>query len=118
GFIIAGSALALHRLFENLIENARRYGRGCIAVRLRLASDGLRISVEDDGPGMSHEEREMAFQPFFRGEGSRNRETGGSGLGLGIARAIANTHGAHIALDNREEGGLVATVFFPQQLAT
>ncbi|MEL7319774.1 MAG: HAMP domain-containing sensor histidine kinase [Pseudomonadota bacterium] len=117
-FTIAGSALALHRLFENLIENARRYGRGYIAVRLRLASDGLRISVEDDGPGMSHEEREMAFQPFFRGEGSRNRETGGSGLGLGIARAIANTHGAHITLDNREEGGLVATVFFPQQLAT
>ncbi|MEO0462407.1 MAG: ATP-binding protein [Pseudomonadota bacterium] len=117
-FTIAGSALALHRLFENLIENARRYGRGHLAIRLHDDRDGFWVSVEDEGPGMSEEERAQAFQPFFRGEGSRNRETGGSGLGLGIARAIATTHGAQITLANREQGGLAATVFFPRQLAT
>ena len=117
-FVIAGSKLALHRLFENLIENARRYGDGAIGMRMAYAGDGLRVSIEDNGPGIPEAELERVFKPFTRGESSRNRETGGSGLGLGIARAIANTHGAQLSLHNREGGGLEARVFFPEELVT
>lgn len=117
-FTIAGSRLALHRLFENLIENARRYGGGAITVRLEQTKQGYCVCVDDDGPGMPEEELKQAFKPFFRGEGSRNRGTGGSGLGLGIASAIANTHGARLSLQNRTSGGLRASVFFPMELST
>jgi len=116
-FTIAGSRLALHRLFENLIENARRYGGGAITVRLEQNKRGYCICIEDDGPGMPEEELAQAFKPFFRGEGSRNRATGGSGLGLGIASAIANTHGAQLSLQNRTSGGLRASVLFPVELS-
>jgi signal transduction histidine kinase len=117
-FTIAGSRLGLHRLIENLVENARRYGAGQIGIRLAAEQRGYCICVEDNGPGMAEAEIERAFTPFYRGEGSRNRATGGSGLGLGIARAIASTHGARLTLHNRACGGLAARIFFPSELAT
>ncbi|MEM6682609.1 MAG: ATP-binding protein [Pseudomonadota bacterium] len=117
GFTIAGNAFALRRLFENLLENARRYGHGEITIALARASAGLQISIEDDGPGIPKPELESVFEPFKRGESSRSRETGGSGLGLGIARAIARNHGANITLANRRQGGLRASVFFPSGIA-
>ncbi|MEM1194977.1 MAG: ATP-binding protein [Pseudomonadota bacterium] len=117
-FTLAGNAVALRRLFDNLIENARRYGRGFVGVRLSHGTDGLEITIEDDGDGIPTKDLERVFEPFFRGEASRNRRTGGTGLGLGIARAIAHSHGAHITLSNRTGGGLIARVFFPAELAT
>lgn len=117
-FTIAGSKIALARMFENLLENARRYGGGEIILRFRQLSDGLEIAVEDNGPGMPPDDLEHAFEPFFRGEGSRSRATGGTGLGLGIARAIARTHGASITLSNRQTGGLCARLLFPLVLKT
>ncbi len=117
-FTMVGNTVALRRLFDNLIENARRYGRGFIGIRLVCKADGLEIAVEDDGDGIPADALERVFEPFYRGEASRSRLTGGTGLGLGIARAIARTHGATITLANRNEGGLVARVFFPADLAT
>ena len=67
---------------------------------------------------MPEDQLETIFQPFQRGEISRNRATGGAGLGLGIARAIAKAHGATLRLENRPEGGLVAIVRFPADLLT
>ncbi|MFU7527380.1 ATP-binding protein [Qipengyuania sp. ASV99] len=112
-FTIAGSRLAISRMFENLLANARAYGKGWVGLRLERDAEGLRIAVEDNGPGIPEAQLDRVFEPFFRGEGSRNRATGGTGLGLGIARAIAHTHGAQIRLSNRAAGGLRAEVVFP-----
>ena len=117
-FEIAADRVALRRLFENLIENARRYGGGTVSLAYDRVGDGVYIRVEDDGPGLPEDELETVFQPFRRLEASRNRETGGSGLGLGIARAIARAHGATLSLENLPQGGLAAIVFFPDSLRT
>jgi signal transduction histidine kinase len=117
-FIIAGDPVALRRLFENLIENARRYGGGEITVRVRSIHEGRDVRIEDNGPGLPEDQLEAVFQPFQRGENSRSRATGGTGLGLGIARGIAKAHGATLRIENRPEGGLVAIVHFPKNLRT
>jgi signal transduction histidine kinase len=69
--------------------------------------------VDDNGPGISAEEIEDMFAPFVRADASRNRATGGSGLGLTIARAIARSHGGDVVLSNRAGGGLRATLILP-----
>ncbi|WP_213271891.1 ATP-binding protein [Hyphomonas sp.] len=117
-FIIVGDPVALRRLFENLIENARRYGGGEITVRVDATHDGRDVRIEDNGPGLPDDQLETVFQPFQRGENSRSRATGGAGLGLGIARGIAKAHGAALRIENRPEGGLVAIVHFPKNLRT
>jgi hypothetical protein len=73
----------------------------------------LTIEVEDDGPGIPPGDLERVFEPFHRGEPSRNRETGGVGLGLPIARNIMRAHGGDVVLTNRPTGGAKATVTLP-----
>lgn len=107
--------VALKRALANLVGNALAYGG---AARLVLAgSDGpgrpVRLSVEDAGPGIPPEQLEAVFQPFHRLETSRNRETGGTGLGLPIARNILRAHGGDVVLENRPGGGLVAVATLP-----
>jgi signal transduction histidine kinase len=109
--------LALKRALANLVANAVNYGGGAV-VRLTAPPDGasprmLTIEVEDDGPGIPPQELDRAFEPFHRGEPSRNRETGGVGLGLPIARNILRAHGGDVTLANRPMGGLRATVTLP-----
>ena len=77
-------------------------------------AERITIRVLDEGPGIPEEELEKAFEPFFRGEASRSRETGGTGLGLGIARNIARAHGGELALKNRAGGGLEAVLTLPR----
>jgi signal transduction histidine kinase len=115
-FIIVGDPVALRRLFDNLIENARRYGGDEIVVRVVATGGGREVRIEDNGPGLPDGQLETVFQPFQRGEISRNRTTGGTGLGLGIARAIAKAHGATLHLENRPKGGLAAILHFPEDL--
>jgi signal transduction histidine kinase len=109
--------LALKRALANLVANAVNYGGGAV-VRLAPPAGGtshgaLSIEVDDDGPGIPLQELDRAFEPFHRGEPSRNRETGGVGLGLPIARNIFRAHGGDVTLANRPSGGLRATVTLP-----
>ena len=102
---------SLRRAIRNLVENAVRYGERATVSVVRTA-DSLDIMVEDAGPGIPPADMEQVFAPFFRLEQSRNRETGGVGLGLSIARAIARHHGGDIVLENRPRG-LRATIRLP-----
>jgi signal transduction histidine kinase len=108
-----GRPLALRRCLSNLIDNAIRYGGGA-SIKVEDAAGRLTIRILDAGPGIPERELEQAFEPFFRGEASRSRETGGTGLGLGIARNIARAHGGDLTLKNRVEGGLEAILSLPR----
>ena len=111
--VVRGRPMALKRAVANLVSNAAAYG-GAARVRLLPPEGGaVRVLVEDDGPGIPPEELERVFDPFYRLEGSRNRETGGTGLGLSIARNILRAHGGDVVLTNRPEGGLRATAVLP-----
>ena len=94
----------LRRAFRNLIGNALRYGE---RARVSLTREGKTavVRIEDDGPGIPEGEIAAMMEPFARGEGSRNRETGGAGLGLTLARAIAEQHGGTVTLRNRPGAG-------------
>jgi signal transduction histidine kinase len=110
--VIHADGLALRRLLTNLLENAVKYGvraRATLSVRDRLAE----IDIEDDGPGVPASELNRVFDPFYRREPSRSRQTGGIGLGLSVARSIARAHGGDVALQNRPQGGLRAKVTLP-----
>ncbi|MDP2808564.1 MAG: ATP-binding protein, partial [Rhodocyclaceae bacterium] len=98
---------ALRRAFANLIDNALKYG-GRADVSLSAANGELLVAIADDGPGLPEGELERVFEPFYRIETSRNRDTGGVGLGLAIVRQIARSHGGTVSLENRAEGGLRA----------
>lgn len=101
---------ALRRVLGNLIDNAIKYG-GAAEVGARRNQDGtLCIAVSDRGPGIPADELEQVLQPFYRLEASRNRDTGGAGLGLAIAAQLTRAIGGSLTLAQREGGGLIATV--------
>lgn len=104
---------ALRRCLGNLIDNARRHAGGVIDIRPRVLPDRICLDIMDRGPGIPQALREQVFEPYFRVETSRARETGGSGLGMAIARAIARAEGGDITLHDRAGGGLVARVTLP-----
>lgn len=105
--------VALRRAFTNLIENAVKYGKRA-RVSLDAQADAIRIRIDDDGPGIPEGFLEDAFKPFRRLEGSRSRDTGGTGLGLTVARTIVRAHGGDIVLSNRAQGGLRVDVTLPR----
>lgn len=110
---VLGDPIALQRLIQNLVDNALAYAG---AVELALGVEGGRavLLVADRGPGLPTELIERVFQPFARADPSRNRATGGIGLGLTIARAIAEDHGGTLTLANRDGGGLEAELRLPR----
>ncbi|MET0336885.1 MAG: HAMP domain-containing sensor histidine kinase, partial [Caulobacter sp.] len=110
--IIDGDPLGLRRLVSNLVDNATKYG-GAARGRVFAEDGSAIIEIEDDGPGVADHEIERVFDPFYRGEPSRNRETGGIGLGLAVVRSIARSHGGDVTLHNRVGGGLTARVRLP-----
>ncbi|KTE08932.1 sensor histidine kinase [Sphingopyxis sp. H115] len=106
--------LLLKRALRNLADNALAYGqRGRLSVT--AAAGRARIIVSDDGPGLTEEQIRTLVEPFARGEQSRNRATGGAGLGLSIARDIAEGEGGTLTLHNRPGGGLDAIIELPVQ---
>lgn len=109
---VTGRRVGLGRAIGNLIDNAIRYG-GEVAVTLAHDKRNAIVTIEDDGPGIPPESLDAMFQPFTRGDNSRNLYTGGAGLGLSIARTTIIAHGGRIILANLEEGGLRATVELP-----
>jgi len=103
----------LRRLLNNILANAVAYGERAHVV-LTVTAEAAIVEITDDGPGVPEAELERVFAPFYRVEGSRNRATGGTGLGLSSARAIARAHGGDIVLESRAEGGLSVRVLLPR----
>lgn len=104
----------LRRALGNLVDNAVLYGGGA-TVRVEDTPGQLTLHVLDNGPGLPEADLERVFEPFYRLEGSRNRATGGTGLGLGIVRSIARLHGGDVSLHNRAAGGLDAVLSLPRR---
>lgn len=114
--VLPARPMALKRAVANLMENAIKYG-GTARASLTEDDGQVTITIDDDGPGIPEAEFERVFAPFVRLEVSRNRETGGSGLGLSVARAAARAHGGDIVLANRPEGGLRVRLSLPRPRA-
>jgi len=110
--VLEGDPLSLRRLVVNLVDNALKYGERA-RLRLRAGPHNCSIEIDDDGPGIPETLQQRVFEPFFRTEVSRNRDTGGIGLGLTTVRSIVLDHGGNIELRNRKEGGLRVVVSLP-----
>lgn len=109
---LLGDAIALRRLFANLIDNAIAYGHEA-QITADVRGDMLVVTIDDSGPGIREEDRAAMMEPFVRKEASRNRRTGGAGLGLAVARAVAESHGGRLTLADAPRGGLRAVVDLP-----
>ncbi len=109
----SGRLSALRRALQNLIDNAIKYGAS-IRVQIVDCATELRISVQDQGPGIGPGELTKVTEPYYRTDTSRNSATGGTGLGLSIVKDIALGHGGELLLENRPEGGLCATLRLPR----
>lgn len=103
---------ACRRALMNVLGNAHRYG-GNIEIALRRHRRQIEILIDDDGPGIPEDQREAVFKPFFRLDPSRNPETGGTGLGLTIARDILRSHGGDLTLAESPQGGTRAILTLP-----
>ena len=110
--VIEGDPVALRSLFANLLSNAIQYG-GAAGVVLAVQSGRAVVEIADEGPGLAPAELTRVFEPFYRGEPSRNRMTGGTGLGLAVVRTVVHAHGGDVVLENRLGGGLLARVTLP-----
>jgi signal transduction histidine kinase len=110
--VYLGRPRDLKRAFTNLINNAVKYGTPP-EIELTNLEKAISVIVKDRGPGIPQESLEQVFTPFYRLEGSRNRTTGGVGLGLTVVRTIVRSHGGDIVLNNRSEGGLEAVIMLP-----
>ncbi len=115
---VLGRPSSLKRALTNLVRNAVLYGGSARLSVLPLA-DGFAVNVKDQGPGIPEDDLERVFTPFLRLEESRNKASGGVGLGLSVARSTARAHGGDITLANRradgtdEIEGLTATLYLP-----
>jgi signal transduction histidine kinase len=112
---IDGDRTLLERLIENLLTNALRYNQpgGFVAIALERDAAVVRLAVANSGPSVAPDVVARLFEPFFRADDSRSRDSGGAGLGLSIVAAVASAHGGEATASARPAGGLVVTVAFP-----
>jgi signal transduction histidine kinase len=104
---------ALKRAIRNLLDNAVKYGKAA-TVAIQTTPKVIEILIDDEGPGIPREELSRVFDPFYRLEESRNRETGGVGLGLAITQSIVQAHQGELVLSNRATPGLRARIVLPR----
>ena len=109
---VDGDPVALQRLFSNLVDNAVKYG-GDARIEVRREGELAVVAIADSGPGLSPDELDRVFQPFYRTDTSRNLDKGGVGLGLPIARSTARAHGGDIELTSLKSAGVTAIVTLP-----
>jgi signal transduction histidine kinase len=109
---VLGDRLALRRVVANLIENALKYGQ-VAHVQVVSAERTMLLTIDDAGAGIPPEQREAMLEPFVRLEASRNRQTGGAGLGLAVARNLVEAHGGTIAITDAPTGGARVAVRLP-----
>jgi len=102
---VEADARLLARAVGNLLRNAQKYAQGRIVLSARRTPDGVEIAVDDDGPGIPLDERERIFDPFYRLDRSRDRATGGFGLGLSIAHKAVALHGGTLRVESSPLGG-------------
>jgi len=110
-------ARLLARAVGNLLRNAQKYAQGRIVLSARRAPDGVEIAVDDDGPGIPAEERDRIFDPFYRLDRSRDRATGGFGLGLSIAQKAVVLHGGTLRVETSALGGARFVIALPANSA-
>lgn len=113
--IISGDSHLLERAVNNLLDNAVRHTPSGDEIIVQCYKDGnkVKFTIRDSGPGFSSEELERVFEPLYRGEVSRSRATGGSGLGLTISQRIVRRHGGELAVSNHPEGGALLAGWIP-----
>lgn len=111
--VVAGRLVSLKRMVGNLVENALAYGGSAHVSIMDEETDAV-LTVRDEGPGIPEDQLAAVLEPFVRLEASRSRATGGVGLGLTIASAVAEAHGGTLTLENGVGGGLVVTVRLPK----
>jgi signal transduction histidine kinase len=114
---ISGRPVALKRAIVNLIKNGAEYGKS-VDVSIIQTDKTVEIHIVDNGEGIPLEKMETLFSPFERLEDSRNRESGGLGLGMAIARSVVRSHGGEIELKNIEGKGLDAIIILPLSRAS
>jgi two-component system osmolarity sensor histidine kinase EnvZ len=112
GIAVPARPDALKRCIANLVNNAVIHARH-VAISARRGGEMVEITVDDDGPGIPLAEREAVFRPFYRADPSRNPETGGTGLGLTIARDVARGHGGDLTIEDAPLGGVRARLRLP-----
>ncbi len=110
---VVGDADALTRVVGNLLDNAVRYARGRVTIRLAEEGGRARLTVADDGPGVPPEDRERVFERFTRLDDARSRDAGGSGLGLAIVRDVVAAHAGTVRIGEGPGGGALVVVTLP-----
>jgi signal transduction histidine kinase len=109
---VLGDRLALRRVIANLVDNALTYGKAA-HLSIDADSESVTLIVDDEGPGIPADQREAILEPFVRLEDSRNRRTGGAGLGLAVARSLVEAHGGTISIADAPGGGARVSVRVP-----
>ena len=108
-----GHPLSIKRALSNIINNATRYAKN-ISIKTTIKHRSIFVTITDDGPGIPNHELEQVLTPFYRAEHSRNRETGGTGLGLAVTQDIIKAHGGSITLSNQTPHGLCVAIRLPK----
>jgi signal transduction histidine kinase len=110
--VVLGDRLALRRVLSNIVDNALNYGR-VAHVRAGIRGESIVVSIDDEGPGIPEDQRQVTLEPFYRLEKSRNRSTGGAGLGLAVVRSLVEAHGGTIDISAAPGGGARVNVALP-----
>lgn len=113
--VVKGDRLALRQALQNLVDNAIKYAPNGTrtVIRVQRKAEAVSVEVQDEGPGIPREQRDLVFERFFRGNGGSSREGGGSGLGLAIVKATAEAHGGHVEMESEEGTGSTFRLVLP-----